>query len=404
METNSRSRQLSGRKRAISALKMLFVGDSLSMPVHWYYRPADILRAFPPSGIRHLSAAPLVHPGSIMSLHSTSGGGRSARHSKPSQQIVGDVILKGKGGYWNQKQVHYHQGLGAGENTLNTWCAHLLLNWTAQQISKDPEFEYDAKHWLNHYIEFMTADPPQHPDTYAESYHRGFFANLVAGKPVEDCGAVTHDTPSMGGLVTVAPLALALLPTRPVKSVQAICRQHVWSTHPDELLMKVVDAYVKLMGLLLNRTGADDQEIIDMLCDAAAVVDGGNINGLRYGLARDSETTAEENVIRYRSEDMTIVGGRYSLACYITDSWPSVCYLAARHFKDPKRALLINTNLGGENAHRGSVLGSLLGLVSGESVDEFYNQLAQVKQIDTDIERWSSCVYRQADGARPFGG
>ncbi len=394
MESNSHSSQLSSNKRAISALKMLFVGDSLSMPVHWYYRPMDIFRAFPPNGIRHLSAAPLVHPSSIMSLHSTSGGGRSARHSKPSQQIVGDIILKGKGGYWNQKQVHYHQGLSAGENTLNTWCAHLLLNWATEQVEVGQELNYDAKNWLNHYIDFMTADPPRHPDTYAESYHRGFFANLFAGKAVEQCGAVTHDTPSMGGLVTVAPLALALLPTNPVESVQSICRQHVWSTHPDELLMKVVDAYVKLMGLLLNRTSADDQHIIDMLCDAAAVVDGGNINGLRYGLARDSEAAAEENVIRYCSEDMTIVGGRYSLACYITDSWPSVCYLAARHFKDPKRALLINTNLGGENAHRGSVLGSLLGLVSGESVEEFYNDLAQVKQIDADIERWSTCFYR----------
>ena len=37
----------------------------------------------------------------------------------------------------------------------------------------------------------MTAEPPQHPDTYAESYHRGFFANLDQGRPAHKCGAVT---------------------------------------------------------------------------------------------------------------------------------------------------------------------------------------------------------------------
>lgn len=35
---------------------------------------------------------------------------------------------------------------------------------------------YRSQTFLKAYIGFMTADPPRHADTYAESYHRGFFA------------------------------------------------------------------------------------------------------------------------------------------------------------------------------------------------------------------------------------
>jgi hypothetical protein len=33
--------------RVESALKTQFVADALSMPVHWYYNPMDIEKAFP---------------------------------------------------------------------------------------------------------------------------------------------------------------------------------------------------------------------------------------------------------------------------------------------------------------------------------------------------------------------
>ena len=62
--------------RTDAALKNLFVADALAMPVHWYYNPLDIEKAFP-GGITRLEAAPEYHPGSIMSLHSTAKGGRA---------------------------------------------------------------------------------------------------------------------------------------------------------------------------------------------------------------------------------------------------------------------------------------------------------------------------------------
>ncbi len=377
------------RQRAAAALKMLFIGDALSMPVHWYYRPADILRAFPPLGITDMQAAPKTHPSSIMSLHSTGAGGRGDNRDVQNP-VVGRVILKDKAHLWAQSGVHYHHGMAAGENTLNASCARLLMGW----LTLSPD--YSVEGWLQQYVEFMTADPPRHDDTYAESWHRGFFANLQTGKPLLQCGAVTHDTPSMGALVSVAPLALALLPQLSLAEVQSVCRQHVNATHPDSGLLVVVDAYVALMDSLMNvqsnvesnvegnvesNAEADADESSSLLAAAAAVVSGGKIEGL---LNRSAAKMPADN---------EVVGGRYSLACYITDSWPSVCYLAARYGKDPARALLVNTNLGGENAHRGSVLGSLVGLTSASFASELYQQLFEVDQLEGEIDAWLHRFY-----------
>jgi len=81
-----------------------------------------------------------------------------------------------------------------------------------------------------------------------------------------------------------------------------------------------------------------------------------------------------------------VVGGKYSTACYITDSWPSVCYLAAKYFDDPAKALLVNTNLGGENAHRGSVLGTIVGAASAEQNQAQFERLLHKESIDKEIE------------------
>ena len=83
--------------------------------------------------------------------------------------------------------------------------------------------------------------------------------------------------------------------------------------------------------------------------------------------------------------DPDVVGGRYSTACYITDSWPSLLYLAYKYVQDPKAALLANTNLGGDNAHRGAVLGVILGLATGRTVDAFFHRLKDRQAIEDEI-------------------
>ena len=348
--------------RAKAALQSFFIGDALSMPVHWFYNPLDIQRAFP-GGITKMEPAPAVHPSSIMSLHSTNAGGRGAQGNARGQEIVGDVILKGKRKYWGISNQHYHQGMPAGENTLNAWCARLLIQGIVRRK------EYDSSLFLRDYIDFMQADPPSHPDTYAESYHRGFFANLVKGEPPHKCGAVTHDTPSIGGLVTLVPLAIfELLRSENTDHVQEICRKHLYLTHPDELLGRVSDTLVWLMQQLLIRP--EDQPALPLLLEASKCI----------------SKTKLKSLLKREPSDLQVVGGVFSSACYITDSWPAMLYLASKYQHSVEEALLANTNCGGENAHRGAVLGSIVGLAGAEVADDLFQQLHHKDAIKVEVD------------------
>jgi ADP-ribosylglycohydrolase len=351
------------QQRATAALKNLFVGDALAMPVHWYYNPLDIEKAFP-GGISRLEDSPAYHPSSIMSLHSTTKGGRGEHQSSARQrQIVGDVILKGKRKYWGQPNQHYHQQMRAGENTLNAHCTRVLMRAIGANDGR-----YDKNCFLDGYIEFMTADPPQHPDTYAESYHRGFFANLESGKAKDRCGAVTHDTPSIGGLVTIAPIVLAeRLQGIPMIEVQGHCLQHLYLTHPDEDLAYICAVYVELLDALLFRE--ENQAPEELLARAA----------------RTSMSLDLPDLVRAARSDLEIIGGRFSPACYISGAWPGVLYLAYKYAGEPKTALLANTNLGGDNVHRGSVLGVILGLMNADTINEYFDRLVAQKQISAEI-------------------
>lgn len=103
----------------------------------------------------------------------------------------------------------------------------------------------------------MTTDA--HPDSYAEGYHQGFFRNLQAGREPHNCGEKTPGTASIGGLVTVGPLAvLELLKDNSVSQVQQTVRNHLFLTHPDEQLAAVADAYVELLSVTLNQGKSED--------------------------------------------------------------------------------------------------------------------------------------------------
>ncbi len=271
--------------RAIASLKNAFIGDALAMPVHWFYNPADIYRAFP-LGIEQFEDAPDFHPSSIMSLHSTQQGGRAAKQGMNQKEIVGDVILKGRRQYWNTANRHYHHNMKAGENTLNAHCAEIVLKCALKG--------YQVDDFLKQYVAFMCADVPLHPDTYAESYHRGFFANLEKGMPAEKCGAVTHDTASIGGLVSVTPLVIVQAAQGySTEDIQSVARRHLHLTHPDESLSKICDFYVELIVRLMHR---NDDDVLEIINDIA-------IRSARFSVAALSAK---------KRSDIEVVGRMYS--------------------------------------------------------------------------------------------
>ena len=348
--------------RARAALKLMYVADALSMPVHWFYNRWDIIKTFP-GGIKKFEAAPPKHPSSIMPLHSTTAGGRGPQHSTTGKEIVGDVILKGKREFWGVANQHYHQNMAAGQNTLNAHCARLVTRTLNANNGR-----YDADLFLENYVAFMTSETPLHPDTYAESFHRGFFANFAKGLPPRKCGAHTHDTASIGGLVMIAPIAISELIFDPLlERVQGLCREHLYLTHPDESLGKICDVYVELIKGLLFRTEEDVQHHIEKA-------------------AQQSGGSQLKKLMQKNIQDEEVVGGIFSKACYINDSWPSILFLLHKYLAEPEQALLANTNLGGENCHRGSVLGVLLGLVSADGLDSHFAKLTTAGQVESEID------------------
>jgi ADP-ribosylglycohydrolase len=166
----------------------------------------------------------------------------------------------------------------------------------------------------------------------------------------------------------LGPIAIAgFLQKHSLKTVQDMCREHLFLTHPDAFLAGISDAFVQLVETLIFRKNGDTPQ--QLFADIARRSVGIDLKRLAAKVRSDHE----------------VAGGRYSTACYITDSWPVILYLAYRYADDLKAALLANTNLGGDNVHRGAVLGLILGLASGRTVDAFFNQLKDRHDIDAEI-------------------
>jgi ADP-ribosylglycohydrolase len=338
----------------------MFVGDALAMPVHWYYDVAALQRDF--GVVRDFQPPRDFHPSSIMSLASTGGAGRGCQEG----EVVGSIILHGKKHLWGRPNRHYHDGLQSGDNTLNLLCVRVLL----RSINKTGR--YDAGDFLREYIAFMTT-PDSHRDTYAESYHREFFANYARGISPERCaGAENHDTASIGGLVGLPPVIMAALREDDAAAVEHTLLAHLRLTHRSAKL----ERYASALGRLLPRLLQDQQPRIGpLVCDIA--------DSLGFPAAK-----VVEQVNRHGRSDLHVIGGLLSPACYIEHSFPGVLYLAARYTDDFEAALVANTNAGGDNCHRGAVLGALLGAALGYQAipERWIRGLRSRVELEQEIE------------------
>jgi ADP-ribosylglycohydrolase len=348
--------------RMRGALWGMFVGDALAMPVHWYYNIAALWQDF--GVIKDYQMPKSYHPNSIMALANTAKAGRGNQEG----DIVGNVILKGKKHHWGQANRHYHQGMQAGDNTLNLLCARVLMR------SLNALGKYDPKDFLHEYIRFMT-EPEQHNDTYAESFHRDYFANYARGiDPAKCAGTEGHDTASVGGLVSLPLVILATMRESDLGVVNAAALTHQRLTHQSKILERYT---IALNDLLFNIFETPEPDLVALVCRVSKTIGFPAFEVLR-------------SVERKKSSDLDIIGGLLSPACYIDQSFPSVLYLAGRYPKDFEAALIANTNVGGDNCHRGAVLGALLGAALGFDAipKRWINGLTAHQTLHEEIEQF----------------
>ena len=288
------------------------------MPVHWYY-DRTALHADYGAVDQYLKPHP-VHPGSI--LH---------RSAYTALNEKGD-ILREQAAYWGRTGVHYHQFLQAGENTLNFQLARALHGLVARTGTYDP----DA--WLECYIKFMLT-PGLHRDTYVEEYHRAFFTHYSQGKKPRACGINDNH---IGGLATV-PALCAALPGAEETVVRAAVREHVSLTHNNPAVLRAADLLARLL---------------------TAVKNGLPLRAALTALA--GEFFSERKALSYETQpDETIIGRIFSPACYIDEAFPAALYLAWKYHQDFSAGIIANAHCGGDNCHRGGVIGALLGAACG---------------------------------------
>ena len=318
------------KSKLTGAIYGLSVGDALAMPVHWYYNRQALKADY--GRVTDYLAPRNPHPDSIL---------WRSRYIAPNSK---GEILHDQAQYWGQKGIHYHQFLKAGENTLNLKICRLLIDSIRETGGYNPD------EFLKKYIGFMTT-PGNHRDTYIEECHRNFFTNYARGKPPHKCGATEKH---IGGLIGILPV-VAFYFNQPDKAREAALA-HLALTHP---------------GVKMETAGS---LVIDLLLKV--------FNGIDLKKAIIEEIEAQTNPLLghpfeqlLSKPDDWVIGPRFSTACYVEDSVPAVLYLALKYHDDPETALVVNTNLGGDNAARGAVLGALLGASHG--IEKFPDRWVQ---------------------------
>ena len=294
-----------------------FIGDALAMPVHWYYDRAALVRDY--GAVRDYAAPKIPHADSIL-----------WRSEYTPFNERGD-ILHDQAQYWGQRGIHYHQFLRAGENTLNLQLAKVVIS------SLIAKHGYDADDYVQRYIEFMLT-PGQHRDTYVEEYHRKFFTAYARGTAPRKCaGNDIH----IGGLAHVGVLC-AFFTGNADAACEAV-REHINLTHRSDEVLAAGDALARI------------------LCAVAAGAD------IREGIFEHaSDWLSKRQAEQWsREPDEVVIGHRVSPACYIADAFPASLYLAWKYADDFEAGVIANTNVGGDNCHRGAVVGALLGAASG---------------------------------------
>jgi len=197
---------------------------------------------------------------------------------------------------------------------------------------------YDPDVWLEHYIDFMLT-PGNHRDTYLEEYHRGFFTRYAMGKPPRKCAIQDEH---IGGLAQVPALCYVMRGVE-LTELRAAVKEHVGLTHAHANVLRAADTLARLLFRI--REGLS----------------------LRESIRREAGDWISGNKAEnWTSQpDTHIIGQRFSPACYIAESMPASLYLAWKYHDDFDAGIIANTMVGGDNCHRGAVVGSLLGAANG---------------------------------------
>lgn len=375
------------RERIEHALWGLFVADALAMPAHWYYSLANIARDFG-GGVSTYHDPPHPHPEAFMvgmtyrpDVAHAQRLGRPydilhdhARFYDASYSPLEIALTDRESEHGNavaaaDQRYHYHSGLAAGDNTLAAHLVRVLL----RTVSEDGGYREES--FLRRFIEHMTT-PGRNRDPYTEIYLRRWFENYSRG--AAPWAAAEHQRSvwsigSHGGLMRA--MVAGLIPTTDYQAL-GVAMEHHNLTHRSENNLSALALLVPLLRALVDGADPEPTLIAAARNVRVPVVTGeelyeeyrahGGPGGIPHERMYQLHTALSDapfdlaRLVAERSEAET-VRTLFANACYPEHGVPLLFTMALRHHFAPRAALLANANAGGDNVHRGMVLGLLVG-------------------------------------------
>ncbi len=401
--------------RLQNALWGLFIGDALAMPVHWFYRVENIRDVFD-GGLTGYEDAPHPHPESFMV-------GMAYRPDVEAAKRLGRPfdILHDHAGFYNSSystleirstereaahgnavpgladRYHYHHGLKAGENTL---AAHLVRVLMRSVIRLG---RYEPQAFLDDFVAHMTT-PGANRDPYSEIYIRRWFENYSRGLPDHSCAELQRNVWSIGSHGgVIRPLILSMTANSPYQGL-GLATEHQNLTHRSENVTSALGVLVPLLNALLagddpNRTISEYAQEVrlpqvtgkDLFASYRSHQGPGNIPHRKMWEYHTqlAETPFELDQFVQDNPGFEEASDVLATACYPEHGLPLLLYLMRSHNADLESALLANANSGGDNVHRGMVLGLLVGAASEDIPSHLKEGLTASDELQSEIASFS---------------
>lgn len=405
-------------QRLKNALWGAFIADAMAMPAHWYYKRDYIKKDFE-GGIQGYNDAPHPHPESFMVGNTYLPDLTKAKELNLPFDILHQNIKFYKTNYNHsdiklsvhagehanpmpslKERYHYHHGLKKGENTLGANLIRVLMRSMISQKS------YSQKAFINDFISYMTS-PGLNNDPYCEIYVRAWFQNYTKGIPPHACAEEQRNVWSIGSSGgVIRPLILALSSK---SSYQALGKalQHQQITHRSDNVSSALTVLIPLLHELLLqkeplstlKSYASKVQLIkikgaDLTRTYAKHKGPGNIpHDEMWKIHTEfSEKHLDlDYLLKHHSED-DVLGSVFTTGCYTEHSLPVLMYLLAKNKFDFKAAILANANAGGDNVHRGIILGILAGAANDEIDEDLKEGLANYECLQKEIDDFVTLI------------
>lgn len=412
---NTQFSRLLRQQRLRNSLWGLFIGDALAMPAHWFYNIGNISKVFG-GGIQDYVDPPHPHLESFMVGMTYSPNIDSANRLGRAYDILHEHIRYYRTSYSDldirieyresehgnavprlKDRYHYHHGLTAGENTLG---AHLVRVLLRSVIRKG---RYDPALFLDDFIEHLTT-PQINRDPYYEIYIRRWFENYTCGIPPHACAELQRKVWSIGshgGMIR--PMVISTIAASAYQGL-GFAIEHQNLTHRSENLAGALGVLVPFLSDLL--TGNAPMDVItsyarhvryplvtgNALFSAYSDHNGpGNIPANEMWQLHTTLCDApfEVDQLAKSHSDREVINNMFATACYPEHGLPLLLYQAYKHKFDVEATLLANANAGGDNVHRGMVIGMIVGAANDEVPHHLVKKLIAYKELKEEIDAFT---------------